>query len=541
MAPVATAEKAETDEKSQVSQLFGRDAVYLVVWAVQLLCAALFTPVLTRVLGADQFGTVTSGNAIMQILFIVAGLGLQAAVQREHAGNGDLLGARRLLGFGMIAAGAITFMVWATVNLWSPAIGLHGDQLSLQLSVIWAGLSAVTNLQLGLLRSEDRIVGFCVVGLLQSVAAEGLSLLLAEVLKPTAHNFLWGQMLAQLAATLIGLFLVPPAMLWWKHAEFLGLALMFALPLVPSTLATFVLSTSDRLIVEAQLGSEAVARYQVAYNVAGMPMLLLSVLSSAWMPRLFSLTDESERGIVLRESRDALSRLMLPVVLGFAFGAPLVLRIWAPAEYKPDQLQFVVAIVLITVVPFAAQLAVTRNLMMEGRTGAIAAANAVAAAVNFGLNLVLIPRYHLFGSAVATLVAYLVIFVILARIGRSTSPGPAPWSLRLSMIGACVVAIGAAAVPESTPVMVARVVLGAITVAWFLRTFLQINKRPAAEGGLEESARIILARGVAIMPPGLLGDIPVVGRPVVAMGRASIRNPVALEETTRIYYGGRYV
>src|SRR3954465_8414700 len=138
----------EKEAKSHVAQLFGRDSIYLVVWEVQLLCSALFTPVLTRILSARDYGTVQSGIAIMQVLFIFAALGLQAAVQREDAGNDNLLGARRLVGFGVLAAGAITFTAWSTVSLWSGPLGLTGSQYELKMSVIWAGASAVTNTSL---------------------------------------------------------------------------------------------------------------------------------------------------------------------------------------------------------------------------------------------------------------------------------------------------------------------------------------------------------------------------------------------------------
>jgi len=70
-------------EKGHVSHLFGRDSLYMLMWAVQIICAAGLTPITTRVLGLAEFGTVTSANAVMQVLFVFAGLGLQTAVLQE--------------------------------------------------------------------------------------------------------------------------------------------------------------------------------------------------------------------------------------------------------------------------------------------------------------------------------------------------------------------------------------------------------------------------------------------------------------------------
>lgn len=527
----------EKEAKNHLAHLFGRDSIYLVVWAIQLLCSALFTPVLTRILSAGDYGTVQSGIAIMQVLFIFAALGLQAAVQREDSGNDNLLGARRLIGFGVLAAGAITFTAWSTVGLWAGALGLHSDQYEIKMSVIWAGASAVTNTSLGLLRSRDRLIPFVIVGLIQSVGGQLTALALCKFIAPTSENYLLGQTLCQILAMLIALAIFPPAFFWVRHFDFLGQALLFALPLVPSTLSTFVIESSDKLVINAALGSESVARYQIAYNVASMPMLLLAVLSSAWMPRFFSLNEPGERAKVLRDSRDALSRLMVPVILGFAFGSPLILRLWVPPSYRPDDLQMVVAIVLITVVPFAAQLAVVRTLMTYGRTGSIALVNFLGAGINLGVNLVLVRHYGLIGPAAATLIAFTMLWLMFAWVGRSISPGRAPLELLAQLGGACLIALAVALVPESLPVMIARVALGAGAVVWFVMVFLRIRKTPVDEP-------MMIEESVTTLMPAITETITFAAQVPVrvpAIGRATVRRPSNIEQTAKIYYGGRYV
>jgi len=474
-----TASRAVSSEtQGHVARLFGRDAAYLVLWATQLLCAALFTPALTRVLGVTQFGTVTTANATMQVIFIVAGFGLQTAAQREYAANSNPLGARRLLGFAIAGALLVSAAAWLTIGLWSKPMGLTHETRALQLAVLWAGSSAITNVSLGLLRSQDRLAAFCAVSLLQSVLAEALSLTYAWVGHASAEDFLWGQVIAQLAAVVLGLCLAPPAMIRAADRKLLERALRYGLPLVPSVLSTFVLSTSDRLIVQAQLGSEAVARYQIAYNVAAMPMLLLSVLSATWMPRLFGIADDSERHDVLRVSRDALYRLMVPVIVGFACGAPLVLRIWAPAQYRPDQLRVVVSIILITVVPFAAQLAMSRTLMAQGRTGVIALATFIGAAANVALNLWLIPPLGLTGSALATLLAYGVLYAVLALGGRGAPIGPPPRKIQAQLAVATGLALAVTGVAATGPLLALRGLAGLLAVPWFLRIAVRTGQKP---------------------------------------------------------------
>ncbi len=461
---------------SELAQLFGRDSLYLLLWGVQLVVAALSTPALTRVLGVAEFGTVTSANAIMQILFVFAGIGLHSAVEREFSANRNPRGARRLICAAALVAVTVSVLAWSTVTLWAAPIELSDRIAELRLAVVWAGGSAVTTVVLAMLRCQDRLGAFGVVSALQSVFAAGLGLVLVLLVRHSAEVFLLGQVAAQLLALTIGLVLTRPARFGRADYALFASALRFALPLVPTALSSFVLSTSDRLIVAALLGSEQVARYQIAYNVAALPMLLLSILNTAWMPRFFGITDDAQRHDVLATSRDALYRLIVPVLLGFAAGAPLVLMLWAPATYHPQQLHLVVSIVLITAVPFAGQLAVTRALMAAGNTKSAAVVAMVAAGLNVMLNLILVPVLGLTGSALATLAAYTSMYAILALAGRGLRLPPTPPALRLELIAAIGLALVSSLGTDNTLTLTVRVVAGAMTVCWFLWRLVGIHR-----------------------------------------------------------------
>lgn len=470
--------------KSHVAQLFGRDSLYMLMWAIQTVCTAVLTPIITRVLGLSAFGTVTSANAVMQVLFVFAGLGLQTAVQREYSTLANPRGARQVVMAGVLFTVAISALAWYTVGLWGSALQMGDEKPALRLAVLWAGSSAMTAISLALLRSQDRLGLFSLVSFVQSVVAEALALGLVKFYKPTAEVFLSGQVAAQFLAAFLGLALTPPALMLLRDKAVLTRALVFALPLVPSALSSFVLSTSDRLIVEAQLGSAEVARYQVAYNIGSMPMLLLWILHSAWMPRFFGITDEAERRTVLAESRDALYRLMVPVLIGFTCGAPLLLRIWAPPEYHPESLLLVVCIVVITAIPSAGQLAVTRTLMADGRTGPTAVMTILAAAVNVALNVVLVPRLALTGSALATLAAYAFLHVALSVAARGSTKVPPPSRLlQLQLAGVAVLALLSAGTAQTPLTLTIRAVIAAATVAWFLRVLVRIGKAPDNTAG----------------------------------------------------------
>lgn len=464
--------------------LFGRDTIYLLVWAVQLAVAAAATPIITRFLGAPEFGVVAATNAVMQVLFIVAGLGLRTAIQRRYAGDDGPRAAARLLTLTIVVSTVITAIADTTGPVWSHWLGFAGYGGALRLAVFWAGVSAVTASSLALLRSQDRLLAFGVVSLLQSVLAETASLVLVTVVSRTASTYVLGQLLMQIAAAALALILAPPRLPRRTDRTLVTGALGFALPLVPAVLCTFVLAASDRLIVQSLLGSTEVARYQIAYNVGAMPILLLGVLSNNWMPRFFALGAAGERVGVLAASRDALYRLVVPVVIGLSLGAPLLLRVWAPPQYRPERLLMVTAVVVVSAIAYAMSLTHTRTLLAEGRTGAIALSNGVAAATNVALNLLLVPRYGLVGAAAATLLAYLVLQGMMAVPARAAITLPrSPARLTAALWAAAGGGLLAGALPAEGSWFAVRIALAVGCAAWFARTLLRLarpRRGPAA-------------------------------------------------------------
>ena len=107
-----------TRRRRRVRGLFGRDSIYLVLWAAQLGAAALFTPVTTRLLGPARFGLVASSIAVMQVLVALAGFGLQSAVQRQYARSGER-DARRLITLAI----AISALVFLLADATGPRLG----------------------------------------------------------------------------------------------------------------------------------------------------------------------------------------------------------------------------------------------------------------------------------------------------------------------------------------------------------------------------------------------------------------------------------
>ena len=466
--------------RSAMAGLFGRDSLYLVFWFLQVALAALATPVATRLLGPAEFGTWAAANAVMQVLFVLGGLGLSVALQKYFQDQGADA-ARRLLTLSIVAAIVVTALAHVTGPLWAEELGFAAYDGAVELAVLWAGGAAVTAALLAMLRSQDRLLPFSVVSVLQSVVAEVLSLVLLVTLASTAEAFVLGRLAAQGLAVAVGIAYTRLRRLRVKDLPLARGALVFGLPLVPAMLGSFVLGAADRFLIQEELGPVEVAQYSVAYNIAALPLLVVSVVNSVWLPRFFAAGAGADGDALTAASRDALYRLLAPVMAGLSVAAPILLRVWAPPSYRPDDLVLVTAVVVVSAVPYAAGYSATRVLLAADRPRTVAAAAIVASVVNVLINLWWIPLWGILGAALATAVAYSVQHLLLLVPTRGR-PRSTTYAGLLQTLAGVVLALAVVLLPTTTGGLVLRAVLAGACLGWFARAYLGIRASAPATG-----------------------------------------------------------
>jgi O-antigen/teichoic acid export membrane protein len=465
--------------------MFTRDFVYLGVSAAQVILAAVITPILTRLVGVSQFGQLALAIVVAQLLGVTFSFGLPFAAQKVFAGEDGDRRSRGVLAISALLAVATSLVVVLAAPAWGPVVGLD-RVLDARLAAVWAACFGLALTSLAMLRSKDKLRMAIFVGALQSLGAQAAGVLLLYWWAPTVTSYLCGLIIGQGAAALVGLLVLRPDWSALAAIRRYGGVFLFGLPMVPQQLSGWILGVGDRVVVRHVLGSAAVGRYSVAYNVGSLGFILLVFVNQAWMPRIYAVADRVARSRLLASSRDMMNLLLIPVVCGLAAGAPVVLEVWVPQSFHPASLTPIVAIVAICTFPFGQFLANLRALMSEGRTRQAAVATLVAAAVNIGLNLVMVPVIGITGSAIATVLSY----ALCARLTRpSVSSGlrvpGASVLLRTLIGGAMVVTLAIGVLPTSPVWLVIRMAIG---VGALLALALLLRRTMA---GFEISGRLV--------------------------------------------------
>lgn len=185
--------------------------------------------------------------------------------------------------------------------------------------------------------------------------------------------------------------------------------LHFSIPLVPSSIAVFVVLYVDRIMIRTLMSIDALGIYAVGYRVASIVMLLMAGFQTALTPLIYTYYREATTPQELARIFRYFIAFALGLFGGLSIFAPEIVAILtAPDYYGAAGLIpiLIPAILLYRMYIFAPGLSIAKQ------TGIIAVINLLGAVINVGLNLALISQFGLPGAALATLLSAAVSFGI---------------------------------------------------------------------------------------------------------------------------------
>jgi O-antigen/teichoic acid export membrane protein len=197
-----------------------------------------------------------------------------------------------------------------------------------------------------------------------------------------------------------------------------------------------VVDLADRFLLLRLKDAAEVGLYSVGARVTTTMLILLLALRTAWPAFAYSIKDD-------REAKRTYSFVLTYVLffscwmsLALALLAPWIVRLLTRPLFYPGSR-------VVPVLAFGATAFIAFNVMSIGigrakKTQFNWVVTGIAAAINIGLNLILIPPYGMMGAAVSTLVAYVVMFLGMTVRAQQVFPVPYQWRRIALVVGSAV-------------------------------------------------------------------------------------------------------
>lgn len=401
----------------------------------------LLTPLYTNYLSTSALADIANIYAIIAFMNIIYSFGMETAFFRFYDKN-NLEKSRTVFSHSFLSilliSALFSLIFFFNAKAIAPSLtSLDNGAELIRLAAILPFIDALMLIPFGLMRMVRKAKKFAILKFIVILLAFGFNIYFVVVVRIGAS----GVLIAQIIASSIGVILVSKELiqnlrfkinfrLFWDM-------LKFGLPTLPANLSAIILQVADRPLLMSMTTVDQVAAYQVSYRL-GIPMMIfVTVFEYAWKPFYLNHFEEENSDKLFARILTYFTLIAAGIFLVFSLYIKYIVRMpFIGGRFINPEYWYSLGIIPIILggyffnglfTNFAAGFIITK------KTKIIPVAIGLAAAVNLGMNFMLIPVIGFWGAAWATLGAYFTSALLLYILARKIYPLPYEWK-RIAVI-----------------------------------------------------------------------------------------------------------
>jgi len=411
----------------ELKTLYRHTSHYLAGSVFVLLLGFVSFPIFTRLLSVEEYGLMSLVIKIAVMFTVFSKLGLQNSVLRfyeENRSSPDTSVHRKYfstLFFGAGLAGSLMAALFL-VAVWGTPHSLITPKVKGLL--VFAGalifIRTMQSMASAFLQAEGRTRAYNAVQIAVRVSSIILIVALLFAWKNGAMGFLAGTVIVEGIAVLVMSFI------FWQErlldirsfdAGFFKASVVFGLPLVCYEVASVLLDSGDRVLIQHFLGAKDLGYYSAAYNISGyLQQTLMTPMNLALFPvymKLWVTKGKDQTETFLSKSLDHFTLFATWIVCVVTITAHDAIKFLASQKFQEADrlLPLLVAGLMI----YAIHIFFNAGLLIHKKTLTMARLVAYACIVNIFLNVLLLPRIGMIGAAWATLLSFAFLVVLIAH------------------------------------------------------------------------------------------------------------------------------
>lgn len=408
-------------------RILSAGGLYAAAAVAQRAVSFVLLPIYTRYIDVAEYGALELLNSFSSVLFGVLMLGLPSAITKCYHRDCETDEERQrvlatcfalelpalLVGGGLIALFAEPIGTWF--------LGRPGTADLVNLVVAAGVFSSLAALALAFFRAQERPLAYSTLTLVQFVTAMALNITFVVGFHMGVRGVLWGNLISHAVAFPLSLWVARQGSVAAVSRRLFQPLLIFGLLQIPVMLSTWVIGLSDRYVLSLYRSLEEVGIYGVGYKI-GMVLQLVVVwpFQLGWPAFSFSISHQDDH-----KRTYALALTWFTAILAFSvIGLSLLARAALPAivgeAYR--EAHRVVAPVALGYAFNGIQYCVAPGVHLAGKTKYLPIFSGIGAALNLGLNFLLIPSFGMFGAIWTTVISLAFVAMATVMIGQRHYP-----------------------------------------------------------------------------------------------------------------------
>lgn len=378
--------------------------------------AIITTPIFTRIMTTDQVGIVNLYSSWYSMITVVSTLALTSGgfsiALREFEKERDQY-VSSVLSLTSIVAIGLALVYSLSKTFWNDVTGLPTH---LMLLLIFGLLVApARDFWLSRQRFEYRYKLSGTVTVLSAIFASGLAVAAVLYANSIGYSDIASVRLFANYFIIYGVAFIIWLSIFWQgrcfySSKYWRFSLQLSLPLIGYSVASQILSVSDRMMISKMVGNSAVGVYGTLYTVSSLSLMVWMAINASFEPYLYQ-NMENPKSKIKKLSMSMLGMYSLVAIL-LVYLAPEIVRILATDEYYKGI--YIMPPVAGGVYFIAVSNLYSDILVYLKRTKIIMISAAIAATLNVILNYIMIEAYGYMAAAYTTLFSYVVMAVLLS-------------------------------------------------------------------------------------------------------------------------------
>ena len=409
---------------------------FLICSFLQKGISTITTPIFTRLLTTEEYGSYNVFNSWLGIVTIFATFNLSYGVYTQGLikfSEDRNVFTSSMQGLSTILILICSIVYYAFHSFWNTMFSLSTVQMIAMFAMIW------TTAAFGFWAGEQRVLysyrKLVIVTLLVSIAKP----IVGIVFVINADDKVTARILGLVSVELIGYTGLYVAQMcrgkvfcsnkYWKYALF------YNIPLIPHYLSQTVLSSADRIMIQDMVGDSEAGIYSLAYSISLIMTLFNTALMQTISPWLYQkIKDKHVKDIA---SIAYLSLIVIAAVnILLILCAPEVIAVFAPKSYYR-------AIWVIPPVAMSVYFMYSYDLFAKfafyyEKTKIIMLASVIGAVLNIVLNYVFIKEFGYIAAGYTTLTCYVICsvchFVFMNYVCKRYARTGNPYSLKILLL-----------------------------------------------------------------------------------------------------------
>jgi O-antigen/teichoic acid export membrane protein len=369
-----------------------------------------------RILGVAEYGKFSFALAFVSLFIVFHDFGLPATITREFAREKEKDKDKEfysIISFTiMLAVGVLMLILIGSFFITSDP----GIRMIIFILALFSLINGFSTVFYAFFQARQRMEYQMWAETLQSIFVVGIGLFVLFKM-PTVNNFSYSYLFAAIISFIFVLiffnFKIFPLKISWEKVIWKKFFMM-TWPLALAGSFGSLYSYTDSVIMGYLGMINETGWYNAAYRISWTAFIFIGMISSSFYPVLSENFSKSKEIIqkVWSYEIEIIIVLIFLFVPGGIILAPRIISFVYGAGFSPSILVLQILMITTGITLFYTtlkDLLIVANLQKK-----FFIAIATGAIINIILNLILIPRYSLYGSAIATTITHFLILIILS-------------------------------------------------------------------------------------------------------------------------------